>query len=171
MTHTLENKNRLCEAFASVSNLDIYMSDFADLQEFLSFLSGFPNVIRLKAERLLWYKTAEEWHQQVGSDTSSYRALSSDAVLGRHLRALKVQHCNVLIMCDIAKWLGASQYVSVETLHLSPPDGDDFGALSLYCHTIGTTLKHLTLDLEYATKEETMRQGNIVLAPFHYIVE
>lgn len=49
----------------------------------------------------------------------------------------------------------------VETLHLSPPDGDDFGALSLYCHAIGATLKHLTLDLEFATSEETMRQGKL----------
>lgn len=159
VSHSLENKDRLCRAFPSTIKLDVYMSDFADMQEFLSLLTGFPILARLKAERVLWFQTAEEWQNHSGSDTSSYRSLPSEAVLGSRLRSLKVQHNNALIMTDIARWLGTSRSIAIETLRLSPPDGDDFGALSLYCQTIGSTLRHLTLDLEFATKEETMVQG------------
>lgn len=139
------------------------MSDFADLQEFLSFLASFQGLVNLRAERVFWCKSAEEWFEQSGSDPSSYRALPFDALVGTNLRSLKVQHCNVQMMTDIAKWLGSISGIRVETLHLSPPDGDDFGALSLYCDVIGASLKHLVLDLDFATKEDTLQHGESLL--------
>ncbi|GJE88524.1 hypothetical protein PsYK624_046070 [Phanerochaete sordida] len=159
VSHPLENKNRLCDAFPLVTALDVYMSDFADAQEFLSFLSAFPHLTRLKIERVFWAKSAEEWSRTSGSDPSSYRRLPEGRPPGAALRHLQVQHCDVLIMADVANHLVALPASLIETLHLSPPDGDDFEALPLYLGAIGTNLKHLILALEFSVKDHTLRQA------------
>lgn len=159
VSHSLENKNRLCAAFPSVTDLNVYMSDFADAKEFLSFLTAFPQLTRLRVERVFWAKSAAEWYEASGSDPSSYRALPPDRVPGAMLGHLQVQHCDVLMMTDIAAWLVSLPSPRIETLQLSPPDGDDFEALPLYFSTIGTNLKHLTLALEFSIKEDTLRRG------------
>lgn len=159
VSHSLDNKNRLCAAFHCVTALDVYMSDFADCKEFLSFLTGFPRLSRLKVERVYWAKSAAEWYNASGSDPSSYRVLPADASPGIRLTQLHVQHCDMLIMADIAKWLASAPSPPIEALHLSPPDSADFDALPLYFDAIGTNLKHLTLALEFSTKEDTLRRG------------
>ena len=159
VSHSLDNKNRLCAAFPSVTDLNVYMSDFADAKEFLSFLTAFPRLACLRVERVFWARSAAEWYETSGSDPSSYRALPPGKVPGSTLSHLQVQHCDPLMMTDIASWLVSLPCPRIETLQLSPPDGDDFEALPLYFSTIGTNLKHLILALEFSIKESTLRRG------------
>ncbi len=159
VSHPLDSKDRLCTSFPSVTDLDVYMSDFADSSEFLSFLSAFPRVTGLKVERVFWCRSATEWYNSSGLDPSSYRILPPDATPGAYLRRLQVQHCDVHIMVDIAKWLATLSSPRINSLYLSPPDGDDFGALPLYFRAIGPSLEHIFLTLEFDTKCETLRQG------------
>lgn len=165
VSHTLESKNRLCKAFPSVTDLDVYMSDFADANEFLSFLTAFPKLVRLRTERLFWAKDAVEWYEASGSDPSSYRTLPKGAMPGQRLRHIQVQHCDVPMMTDISNWLSTVPGCNISTLHLSPPDGDDFAALPLFFSALGTSLKHLKLTLEFASKQETMRRGTSLSRP------
>ena len=159
VAHTLSNKDRLCAAFPYVAKLDVYMSDFVDAQEFLSFITGFPQLQRLKVERVFWCESATEWFATTGSDPSSYRHLPPDATPGANLQHLQVQHCDVHNMVDVARWLSSISAAKITSLHLSPPDGDDFTALPLYFRAVVASIERLFLTLEFATKGETLRQG------------
>lgn len=163
VAHSLSNKNRLCASFPRVTKLDVYMSDFIDGTEFLSFITAFPKLTRLKMERVFWCESATEWYASSGSDPSSYRSLPPDSVPGSQLKHLQVQHCDVHNMVDIAGWLSTIPSAVVTSLHLSPPDGDDFTALPLYFRAVGASVERLFLTLEFATKGETLRQGQHII--------
>lgn len=159
VAHTRDNKDRLCAAFPRVTRLEVYMSDFVDGMEFLSFLTAFPRLASLKMERVFWCESAKEWYQSSGSDPSSYRALPPDVVPGEHLKHLQVQHCDVHNMVDISRWLASIPAATIKSLSLSPPDGDDFAALPSYFRAVSASLERLFLTLEFATTDETLRQG------------
>lgn len=160
VAHSLENKDRLCTSFLNVKVLDVYMSEFADVDEFLSFLTAFPRLIRLKIERVFWCESAEQWYTISETDRSTYRALPEGSTPGQQLEHVQVQHCDVRNMLDISRWLSTDS-PPITSLYLGPPDGDDFTALPSYFRALGSSLEELFLTLEFATKDETLRQGAV----------
>lgn len=158
VAHSLENKDRLCASFLNVKVLDIYMSEFADVDEFLSLLTAFPRLLRLRIERVFWCENAEQWYITSEADRSTYRSLPQGATPGKRLEHVQVQHCDIHNMLDISRWLSTDS-PPITSLYLSPPDGDDFTALPSYFRALGSSLEELFLTLEFATKDETLRQG------------
>ncbi|KAJ3554863.1 hypothetical protein NM688_g2892 [Phlebia brevispora] len=138
VAHELEDKNRLCATFPAVTNLDVYMSEFVDAKEFLSLLTRISPAVTLEGGACL--------------------LLPQNSTPGKRLEHLQVQHCDVHNMLDISRWLSETPS-SITSLYLSPPDGDDFAALPSYFRALGPSLEKLFLTLEFATKDETLRQA------------